>query len=49
MTLAWLTDIHLNFLDAADVVEFMRCLADIPSVGVLLNGTSGKRLTSFIT
>ncbi len=40
--LAWLTDIHLNFLDAADTEEFLRCLAEVPADGVLLGGDVGE-------
>jgi predicted phosphohydrolase len=42
MKLAWLTDVHLNFLDAAGVEEFFRAVADTPSDAILLSGDVGE-------
>jgi 3',5'-cyclic-AMP phosphodiesterase len=42
MKLAWITDVHLNFLDAEDVEAFYRALADTPSDAILLSGDIGE-------
>ncbi|MDB5313919.1 MAG: Calcineurin-like phosphoesterase [Gemmataceae bacterium] len=41
MKLVWLTDIHLNFLDATHVEEFFREVAEVPSDAILLSGDIG--------
>src|SRR4051812_312264 len=42
MKLAWLTDVHLNFLDPADAEEFFRVVAEVPSDTILLSGDIGE-------
>jgi Icc protein len=42
MKLAWLTDIHLNFLEPVEVEEFMRTVSEIPCGGILLSGDIGE-------
>jgi 3',5'-cyclic AMP phosphodiesterase CpdA len=42
MKLAWLTDIHLNFLSPPDVGAFLRGVAEVPADAVLLGGDIGE-------
>jgi Icc protein len=42
MKLAWLTDIHLNFLPQAEIGEFIRRLSESPVDGLLLSGDIGE-------
>jgi hypothetical protein len=42
MKLAWLTDIHLNFLDHNEVEGFIRTVAEMPCDGILLSGDIGE-------
>ena len=42
MRLAWLTDIHLNFLDPPGVAAFLRTVAEVPADAVLLSGDVGE-------
>ena len=42
MKLAWLTDIHLNFLDPEGVDAFMRSVAVTPCDGILLSGDTAE-------
>jgi 3',5'-cyclic-AMP phosphodiesterase len=42
LRLAWLTDIHLNFLDEESVQAFFRSLADVPADAFLLTGDIGE-------
>lgn len=47
----WLTDIHLNFLEPAQVVAFLDSLAAQPAAGVLLSGDIGEApdVTRYLT
>lgn len=42
MKLAWLTDIHLNFLHADEVEAFIQHVAETPCDGILLTGDIGE-------
>ena len=42
MRLAWLTDIHLNFLDPPGVAAFLRDVAAVPADAVVLSGDVGE-------
>lgn len=42
MKLAWLTDIHLNFLDPSDIEVFHQSLGDLDADAVLLSGDIGE-------
>jgi predicted phosphohydrolase len=42
MNLAWLTDVHLNFLDHGAVEAFVRTLAAMDCDGILLSGDLGE-------
>ena len=42
MRFAWLTDIHLNFVDADAVDRFFRALTEMPCGGILLSGDTGE-------
>jgi predicted phosphohydrolase len=39
---AWMTDVHLNFLEAVDVDQFLTSVAGTESDGVLLSGDIGE-------
>lgn len=40
--LAWITDVHLNFLDPPEVEEFFRTVSDTVADAVLLSGDVGE-------
>ena len=42
MKLAWLTDVHLNFLAPGDVAAFLRALEDTPYGALVLTGDTGE-------
>src|SRR4051794_2467983 len=42
MKLAWLTDIHLNFLEPNEVESFLQTVAQTPCDGMLLSGDIGE-------
>lgn len=42
MNLAWLTDIHLNFLRPADVRAFLRTVSEVPADAFLITGDIGE-------
>jgi len=42
MNLAWLTDIHLNFLEPEDVDAFVHSLAELPADAFLITGDIGE-------
>jgi 3',5'-cyclic-AMP phosphodiesterase len=42
MRLAWLTDLHLNFLDSDDADDFLRALADVQADAFTITGDIGE-------